>query len=257
MSLVKAVGRSVRAVRRLSQDADANRPPLRAFTLVELLVVIGIITLLVGTLLPTLSRARSQADAVVCAANLRTMGQALLIYVNDNDGNLPYVIEPIWKPIRRLDLTADPFSEPLSFANTLKLILKADVSKLIRCNSASLGYPNSDVKMTYRVSAANNYDGIPMTIEELVLPSGAIRYEYSLKQLNGRKYKMLHMDGSLFPFRLAKGPGPFYLVRDFVGKKPDPNDFDPVLPHNRTFNQLMLDMSVTNERDATVGLTSP
>lgn len=257
MSVVKCVGRAVRAVHQLADDQSALRPPGRAFTLVELLVVLGIITLLVGTLLPALSRARSQADAVACAANLRSVGQALLIYVNDHDGRLPYVIEPIWKPIRRLDLQADPFDEPQSLANVLRRILGGDVSALLRCRSALLGYPADDPKVSYRISSANNYDGIPMTVEELVLPSGAVRYEYSLKQLNGRKWRMLHLDGSLFPFRLAKGPGPFYVIRDFVGRKPDPNDFNPLLPHNRTFNQLMLDMSVTNERDSTVGLTSP
>ncbi|MFN4241673.1 MAG: type II secretion system protein [Tepidisphaerales bacterium] len=257
MAAVKLVGRAVRTVRRLAEHEPTLRPPGRAFTLVELLVVLGIITLLVGTLLPALSRARAQADAVACAANLRSIGQALLVYVNDHDGRLPYVIEPIWKPIRRLDMNADPFEEPQSLARTLERILRADVSGVLRCRSALLGYPADDPKVNYRVSSANNYDGIPMTVEELVLPSGAVRYEYSLKQLNGRKWRLLHLDGSLFPFRLAKGPGPFYVVRDFVGRKPDPNDFNPLLPHNGTFNQLMLDMSVTNERDSTIGLTSP
>ena len=62
-----------------------------AFTLVELLVVIGIIAILVGILLPTLSRARENANRVTCMSNLRQVATAFFMYTGENKGWFPNV----------------------------------------------------------------------------------------------------------------------------------------------------------------------
>ena len=61
----------------------------KAFTLVELLVVIGIIAVLISILLPALSRARAAAQSVTCLAQLRSYGAYVQMYVNENRNWLP------------------------------------------------------------------------------------------------------------------------------------------------------------------------
>ncbi len=68
-----------------------------AFTLVELLVVIGIIAVLVGILLPILSRARNSAIKTVCLANLKQNHGAMGFYASDHNGRLPLGYTNGWK----------------------------------------------------------------------------------------------------------------------------------------------------------------
>jgi prepilin-type N-terminal cleavage/methylation domain-containing protein/prepilin-type processing-associated H-X9-DG protein len=75
------------------------------FTLVELLVVIGIIAVLIGLLLPALNRAREAAKEAACLANMRTIGQAVMLYTTENKGSfippyrIPELVPPHWTSV--------------------------------------------------------------------------------------------------------------------------------------------------------------
>jgi prepilin-type N-terminal cleavage/methylation domain-containing protein/prepilin-type processing-associated H-X9-DG protein len=63
---------------------------VRAFTLVELLVVIGIIALLIGILIPVLGRARDQANKTACMSNMRQVMIGFMLYANSNKDKCPF-----------------------------------------------------------------------------------------------------------------------------------------------------------------------
>jgi prepilin-type processing-associated H-X9-DG protein len=76
------------AARRIVGGDQGKQKPT-AFTLIELLVALGIIALLVGILLPALERAREHANTAACATHLRSVGEALALYANENHGAYP------------------------------------------------------------------------------------------------------------------------------------------------------------------------
>jgi prepilin-type N-terminal cleavage/methylation domain-containing protein len=103
------------------------------FSLIELMVVIGIIAILVALLLPALQRAKQQAKSVQCKSNLQQIGQALVIYSNDWKGwiyppklgaNLPpeerwpvHVFKPpVWNPpVMRCPADVEDMAEEHSY----------------------------------------------------------------------------------------------------------------------------------------------
>jgi prepilin-type N-terminal cleavage/methylation domain-containing protein/prepilin-type processing-associated H-X9-DG protein len=97
----------------------------KGFTLVELLVVIGIIALLISILLPSLNKARETANRAKCASNLHQIGLAILLYQNENQQLSPRTImdlsgspTPTWG-VTSAPNTNDPFGSPLEGVNNV------------------------------------------------------------------------------------------------------------------------------------------
>ena len=76
------------------KNKQAPRPNNIGFTLIELLASIAIIGVLMAILIPAIGRIKASAQNANCASNMRELGQGLLLFTQDNKGQLPLSIQP-------------------------------------------------------------------------------------------------------------------------------------------------------------------
>jgi len=224
------------------------------FTLVELLVVISIVALLISILLPSLRAARQQAKRVVCASNLRQIGNALWNYWTEENGRVPWVVSPMtnggaissdgvvpgFGDPSSAAANLDPFDAqvwPQSLPNVLMSRYLGRDERVFVCPAAVAGWPRQGkpYRYTYRPAAVNQPNGS-------VSPEGSyFRENFGL--LDGRMLKRIRHERTGNPIKdaqLSAFERSTYL-RDMVKRTNRTLEG----PHNRGINVLDRRLHVT------------
>jgi prepilin-type processing-associated H-X9-DG protein len=190
-----------------------------AFSLIELLVVIGIVALLIAMLLPALQRARRQSVSVKCQSNLQQIGQSLLIYANNNGGWIfppsrgsivgrpreefwpNFVFKPpVWNP--PILLCPADLEPALECSYTLNNYLK---QYQIRFHSKKLGAKTSSdvIVMGEKRTESDGYYMDPGEYEQVIEP-----FRHGLTLKSNYLYLDLHVDNKA-SFKTVNGVEPW------------------------------------------------
>lgn len=182
------------------------------FTLVELLVVVGIIAILISILLPVLSKALEQARAVRCSNNQRQIVLAMTMYANDNKGTLPLPYHT-WGPNPHgpslaiwMDSTPNSFSYNWQGGVLWPYVGSKDAgirSQLFTCPSdfdpRVFDLLSPGFYATRNYSYVFNGDLYQMTgyIQDVSAPSNLQRIGARLQQIKGPEHKVLTAESSI------------------------------------------------------------
>jgi prepilin-type processing-associated H-X9-DG protein len=205
-----------------SSRRDRTSSSAWAFTLVELLVVIGIISVLISILLPSLSKARNSARDVKCMSNLRSLGQGLQLYATEWKGRLPYGNIYLGVNHPRNQNLPKVLGTMLTNRNWIGVAGFDSLPGLFKCPSASRGDLGS-------VHYAGNKR---VFVDASGLPNAVVNYP--LARLKGRGAEVILMADA--NQRYTDGTPDYAIFRDIISTgSPVPDWYNPSAADNNNF----------------------
>lgn len=152
-----------------------KRPAAKAFTLIELLVVIGVIGILAGLLLPALAKAKEKGRSANCVSNLKQIGTAMLMYVNDSE----YYPPGHSAGVTQWDLCVGTYSggvnDPLNPAARSKVFMCPSV--LVTDNGTNLNYSaNPNVCKEIKAGTTQVKAITLRRLDDIIIAADAIQY---------------------------------------------------------------------------------
>lgn len=172
----------------------------RAFTLLELLVVIGIIALLAALLLPAISGAKERGRATACLSNLRQLGLAIQMYVQDHDNRMPVLRDRAPGPVNPNDPPGPDIGLKTYLGNPKLLRCPSDQQQIFEATGSSYSWNN-----LLNGQPADKFNVLNLLFDPHQMPVMFDKEAFHAARGEGRGVNFLYADGHIKNLLVLEG----------------------------------------------------